>query len=90
MSTMVRPLIVPSMMEVSGCCADHQQVSSASIAQLPIRPVPGEEESPFITPQSPSLMPTHPENIFTRGFRSVCFLTLSTMYAAAWVSDCGS
>ncbi|TBU64755.1 hypothetical protein BD310DRAFT_284297 [Dichomitus squalens] len=31
----------------------------------------GDDESPFITPTSPSLDPTRPENLIFRGFRSV-------------------
>ncbi|KAI0639100.1 hypothetical protein C8Q77DRAFT_1045127 [Trametes polyzona] len=50
----------------------------------------GEDDSPFITPSSPSLGPTQPENAIWRGFRSVHAGTqtfIQALQAVPWAED---
>ncbi|KAH9911427.1 uncharacterized protein BXZ73DRAFT_93381 [Epithele typhae] len=49
-----------------------------------------EEDSPFITPQSPSLLPLRPENVLFRGFRSMHTGTqtfIQALQAVPWAED---
>ncbi|KAI0374478.1 hypothetical protein BV20DRAFT_1118483 [Pilatotrama ljubarskyi] len=50
----------------------------------------GDDDSPFITPSSPSLGPSHPENAIWRGFRSMHAGTqtfIQALQAVPWAED---